>query len=145
MSPRELLESLRARHIRVWSDGDRINWRGPKGAMTSELAASAREHKGALLGILRSPEFQAAEASWRLSSEGPGWVAIRSGTLDGEIVVFRRDSSVALPPAIRQAVVYDRAELEGIVAGDVSPADLLKLHRAKQLFRGSLESRRVQA
>ncbi len=60
MSPSALLDTLRARGVRVWPDGDALEIRAPAGTLTPEIVSALRERKPALLALLRS------EVAWRV-------------------------------------------------------------------------------
>jgi amino acid adenylation domain-containing protein len=47
-----LLDEFRRRGIELWTEGDRLRYRAPAGALTSELAMKLREHKTELIGCL---------------------------------------------------------------------------------------------
>ncbi|MCE9672538.1 amino acid adenylation domain-containing protein [Myxococcus stipitatus] len=49
----ELLAELNRRGLEVWSEGEALKLRGPKGAAGEELRQALAEHKGELLALLR--------------------------------------------------------------------------------------------
>lgn len=52
MTPTELLACLHERDVQLWVEGDRLHFKGPKGALTPELRALLGEQKTALLELL---------------------------------------------------------------------------------------------
>jgi hypothetical protein len=52
MSAEVMLEELRARGIELFSDGNRLKYRCPSGAMTDNLRQAIREHKAKLITLL---------------------------------------------------------------------------------------------
>ena len=63
-------------------------------------------------------------------------VEVRSDVL-GEVVVFASNNALVDPGERR--VVYRASELKTLAESAPSPHELRGLHRAKQIFRGSLE------
>jgi hypothetical protein len=47
-----ILSACRAKGIVLTVDGDRLRWKGPKGAMDGELAESIKAHKAGLIRLL---------------------------------------------------------------------------------------------
>lgn len=70
----ELLTALREQDIRVWADGDRLNYRAAPGAVTAELLESLRRHKPALIAFL-------TEADARLPTKPPLRIVSRDAEL----------------------------------------------------------------
>jgi hypothetical protein len=70
-------------------------------------------------------------ASWRLSSDGPGWAVVSSALL-GEDVLWLRDEGVVVPHAAEELVSYTRAELE--ILGPATERALRDIHQAKKLL-----------
>ena len=56
MNVPDLLAELQGRHIVLFPEGDRIRYRGPRGAMTPDLLERLRRSKAELLEALRSGE-----------------------------------------------------------------------------------------
>lgn len=56
MTLAELLTALRERDIRIWADGDRLNYRAAPGAVTAELLESLRRHKPVLIAFLKEAD-----------------------------------------------------------------------------------------
>ena len=133
MTAAALLQSLCSLGVQLSASGDRLRFRAPVGVLTPELRAALVEQKPALLAALRNAESEASEVSWRLSSAGPGWAAVRSHLL-GETVVFLRDETVSLPTAVADLATYTRAELE--LLATATEGALKEIHRAKKLFGG---------
>ncbi|MEW6457620.1 MAG: hypothetical protein AB1441_00900 [Bacillota bacterium] len=53
MNVNELIWELQRRGITLEPAGDKLRWRGPKGAMTPELLDQLRDHKAEVLGLLQ--------------------------------------------------------------------------------------------
>ncbi len=53
MNVQQLVNDLRRRGITLEPAGDKLRWRGPKGAMTPELLERLRQHKPEVLEYLR--------------------------------------------------------------------------------------------
>lgn len=76
MNIHDFLQELTTREIKLWvEEGDRLRYRGPKGAMTDELLHLLKIHKSELLTLLRGsaiprlPEqehYPISQAQWRL-------------------------------------------------------------------------------
>jgi DNA modification methylase len=54
MNARALLDELRRRGVRLTADGGHIDYRAPKGAMTSECLAALKEHKSEIMQLLEA-------------------------------------------------------------------------------------------
>ena len=59
MTPADLLTDLRRRDVTVWTEGDRLSFDGPEGAVTPALIELLRESKPALLAILEAEQLAA--------------------------------------------------------------------------------------
>ena len=66
-----------------------------------------------------------------------GVVAMRSETLDGEIIYFARDEKAA-EQVSDSAAVYTLKELLVIVQNPPGKEDLKRIHTAKKLFNGTV-------
>jgi amino acid adenylation domain-containing protein len=53
LNPNELLDELARRDVTLWTDGDDVRYRGPRGALTPELREALRESKAQVVAILR--------------------------------------------------------------------------------------------
>ncbi|MEO1592741.1 MAG: thioester reductase domain-containing protein, partial [Cyanobacteria bacterium J06632_22] len=49
----QLLEHLQSRDVRLWLDSDTLRCNAPKGALTPELTAQLKEHKPAIIALLK--------------------------------------------------------------------------------------------
>lgn len=52
MNAAEVLSELENRGVAITTDGDRLRWRAPKGAMTPDLIQRAQAYKPAILALL---------------------------------------------------------------------------------------------
>ena len=148
----EVLSELKARHVELVVEGDRLRFR-PVGAVPDDLRAKLRAHKAELVELLKPREgLQLRDAlpggvvasqscllaeflEMRLEEfEGAGLVVEVWPKALGEVVVFASDNAVVDPGELR--VVYRAAELRGLVG--IQPADLRNLHDIKKTFRGSI-------
>ena len=53
MTAEALLHELHSRGVQLTPEGDRIRYRAPRGALTPDLKARLREHKGEVLAVLQ--------------------------------------------------------------------------------------------
>jgi amino acid adenylation domain-containing protein len=53
MTATELLSELEARGIELWAEGDRLRFRAPEGALTSDLRERLAQHRTEVLALLR--------------------------------------------------------------------------------------------
>ena len=61
MSVSALLDGLHKRGVRLRFDGDRLRWFAPVGVVTEADLSALREHKDAVLAILREAESDRIE------------------------------------------------------------------------------------
>lgn len=57
MNVRELINDLRRLDVTLTPAGDKLRWHAPKGALTAELLDLLRQHKPAVLELLRQPRL----------------------------------------------------------------------------------------
>jgi len=62
----QLLENLAGRGIRLEAEGDRLECRGPAGALTPDLRETVRAHRQDLLALLADPG-RAARGIWKVA------------------------------------------------------------------------------
>lgn len=63
----DLIHDLSQQGIHLWADGDKLQYRAAKGALTSELRALLKEHKADIIETLRQPRiYPASFAQQRL-------------------------------------------------------------------------------
>ena len=85
MTAADLLTHCRERGIVLVDQGDRLQFRAPKGALTPDLKAALARHKGALLAILRGSVDQEMSlgtgpvASAKTEDNRPVWVHYANG------------------------------------------------------------------
>lgn len=69
MTPLTLLAELQRRDVELVPEGDRLRYRGPRGALSDDLRALVREHRDALRRLL--VYRQALRRWWALTAQGP--------------------------------------------------------------------------
>jgi hypothetical protein len=91
MSAQALLEDLRAKGVILSRQDDRLDYRGPAGAITPDTLAALRESKSQLLMLLRREERKAKQEWRKLEEAGrrglvikwakePGWITLHDPT-----------------------------------------------------------------
>jgi amino acid adenylation domain-containing protein len=147
----EFLSHLRAREIRVWEEGGRLRYRGPKEALTGELLSEMAQRKLDLLDFLRerdvarrsSPDLRAArssrehiplsfdqESQWilhRLNPESPAYHVPFSISLRGdlEIVALERSLDAVIQKHEILRTVFP--EVEGEPRQSIAPHSTFRL------------------
>ena len=64
MTALELLSSLSSKDIEIWTDGDRLRYNAPKGALTPELRRELAARKSEILALLRKADTVTSPASF---------------------------------------------------------------------------------
>jgi len=119
-----LLRELVIKGVRLWRDGDKLRFRAPSSVITPEVLAQMREHKGALLALLRAHELLRQVDRWPLERRRR-WAAR----------ALELDRVRALP--IDVAEVIAAAELEGVddvVAEQMAAAIRARTEKRKALM-----------
>lgn len=80
MRAHEVLALARSAGLKLSADGNALNWRGPKGAMTTELRAAMVENKPELLALLKAGREAEVRALY-------GQAFARLGSLYGDPLV----------------------------------------------------------
>jgi hypothetical protein len=129
----QLLSELRAAQVCLWSEGEQLRYRAPRGALTAELLAELKECKAELIAFCR--QTQGAQASFTLApvardgdlpislAQHRLWVLDR---LDGQSAAYN------IPLTLRLRGNLDVAALRE------SFADLLRRHES---LRTAIEER----
>lgn len=133
----ELLIKLEEVGCQVSLDGDTLRVRGQ---LTDDLRQAIRQHKPALVTLLRERarmEAQARKAVKLLQERG--WVAVKSRALGGEVVIWH-NGKVAIPDKWQNAVTYTLDELRVLVDNPPGREELKAMHEAKKVFAGRLEA-----
>ncbi len=97
MTPTALLDRLRALGVEVRAEGDKLRYRAPAGVLTPDLRQAIREHKAALLELLR-PATPSPPAACTVRFVGPSPVVFGPRGVDP--IDFRFDVD-------KQAWVHD--------------------------------------
>ncbi len=144
MSAEVLLEELSRRGVSLAADGERLTYKAPRGALTDELREAIIILKPELLGLLHRLATTQAEGEDDFSrmtlsefAQSRRTLRIRSHML-GEDVWWVSDESLRRTVPDPTLVVYTAAELQHLV--DISPQDLINLHRIKKTFHGHIEN-----
>jgi hypothetical protein len=144
VSAEVLLKELSRRGVSLAADGERLTYKAPLGALTDELREAIIILKPELLGLLHrstatQPEAKDDYSRMTLSefARSRRMLRIRSRVL-GEDVWWVSDESLRLTVPDPTLVVYTAAELRHLV--DISPRDLINLHRIKKTFHGHIEN-----
>ena len=113
MTVDQLLAELRHKNIQLWLDGDRLRYRGPESAMTSDLLARIRGHRDAIVEHLRDAQSSGPLPRLRSRSQEqcvplsyaqrPLWFLDKLET---------GNASYHLPSAFRLRGLLDRSALE---------------------------------
>lgn len=131
----ELLSRLRSLGVRVdMGDDGHLVADFPKGILDDDLRRNLVAQKAELLAILHREEVARAGSLIRER----GYVPIRSGTLDGEIILFIRDENAKIPERWHDAMTYTLAELEEL--RQLEKEDLRLINDTKHFFGGRVAS-----
>jgi hypothetical protein len=112
--------------------------------LTPELKAAMMDLKPALQAELKGQQakaldYQSDAAMIKHLLASQGWAAIRSEALNGEIVLWTRDSAVEVPQQWSDCVRYDMTELQALSTGPrVDAAGLRMIHESKRIFDGQV-------
>ncbi|MEM1367730.1 MAG: thioester reductase domain-containing protein [Cyanobacteria bacterium P01_H01_bin.15] len=71
----QLLQQLKTRDIRLWLDGETLRCNAPKGALTKDLAATLKEHKPAIIALLKGTGTQAPKKQASPQASAPASVS----------------------------------------------------------------------
>lgn len=137
MTIRPLVKALEKRGTKFEAEGGRLRVRGPREVLDGRLAAIIARRKPEILALLasreRQPDYAAEAARAAELLRRRGWVAVWSDVL-GEVVVWLRDQTVAVPAELAGAARYTLAELAALTEPPApGPEELRRLHRAKRV------------
>jgi len=72
MSLDELLRELRSRDVRLWREGDKLRYDGPRGSVTPALLGWIRSHRAGLLGFLAAAADTGSPSANPIGPRTPG-------------------------------------------------------------------------
>lgn len=130
MNVAALLKEFDDLGILVSPNGDRLQVDAPCGVVNDRLRHELKIHKPDILSFLRRAE---AEKALDLIRER-GYVPVKSGSLDGQIVLFVRDEPAQIPDRWDGTITYTLSELENLRGCDIDT--LRRVHEIKQIFGG---------
>jgi hypothetical protein len=144
VSVEELLQELNQRGVILAAEGERLTYRAPRGVLTDNLRREIANHKPRLLPLLRrggnnrpvSAEDVARMTLAEFARSGRV-VRVRSRLLGEDIWWVANESLRGTVPDPTRAV-YTAGELRHLV--NISPQDLINIHRIKKTFGGEIEN-----
>ena len=86
----DFLSYLRGLNVRVWSEGDRLHYRAPKGTLSAAALAEMQERKAEILEFCRKAKMETAAALSPLATRL---------TRGGSPSILRPTRVVVSPPA----------------------------------------------
>ena len=144
MSAEQLLNELVQRGVVLTADGETLIFKAPRGVLTDDLRQQIVACKPELLPILRqckagstAPVDNPADLTLAQFARSGKVLRVRSRLL-GEDVWWVSDGNLKRAVADPTLVVYTAGELRHLV--NISPRDLINLHRIKKTFHGNIEN-----
>lgn len=144
MSVEELLRELQRRGVILAADGERLTYRAPRGVLTDNLRREIADHKPRLIPLLRrsgtmptASQEDVADITLAEFARSGRIARVRSRLL-GEDVWWVANESLRGTVHDPTLVVYTAGELRHLV--NVSPQELIHIHRIKKSFDGHIEN-----
>ena len=138
MNADELMRFLSTQGVTLWTEGDRLRYRSPRGALTPELLASLAREKASIMTLLErgprtgeEPPSVGQQALWFLQQSAPDNVAYN---VPFAAKIRSSFDASAFERALRRLVERHRSLRTTFVMRDGTP-----LRRVADSWRGSLE------